>query len=71
MWQRENKIAQGIKTDLLLSGFVPKVDESLWEPVQEVAWLGAVLNSRECSISIPQVRIEKLIHSINELQLLL
>ena len=65
------KFAQDIKTDLILSGFIPKVDKSLWEPVQELTWLGAVLNSIECSISIPQVRTEKLIHFVNELQLLL
>ena len=64
-------IPQDIKTDLILSGFVPKVDKSLWEPVQELTWLGAVLNSIECSISIPHVRIEKLIHSVNELLFLL
>ena len=64
------KTAQDI-TDLISSGFVPKADKSLWEPVKELTWFGAVLNSIECSISIPHVRIEKLINSVNDLQLLL
>ena len=30
------KIAQDIKTNLISSGFVPNVDKSLWEPIQEL-----------------------------------
>ncbi|MES9971262.1 MAG: reverse transcriptase domain-containing protein, partial [Candidatus Thiodiazotropha sp.] len=69
--QYMQSVSQDIKNDLLLSGFVPKVDKSLWEPVQEMTWLGAVLNSVECVICIPQTRIDKLVSSVNDLLSLL
>jgi hypothetical protein len=44
---------------LLRSGLVPKAGKSLWEPVQEIEWLGVVLNTIIFSICIPQRRIDK------------
>ncbi|XP_052253990.1 uncharacterized protein LOC127860151 [Dreissena polymorpha] len=38
-------MSREIKSDLLLSGLVPKVDKSCWEPVQELQWLGSQLNT--------------------------
>ena len=60
-------VSNGIKLDLIASGFVPKVDKCTWEPVQVLTWLGAVLNSENLTISIPQSRIEKAIKSVNDL----
>ena len=60
-------VSEEIKTDLLLSGFVPKVGESQWEPVQELTWLGTDINSLKCSISIPSSRTERLKQSVNEI----
>ncbi|KAL5005988.1 hypothetical protein ScPMuIL_017146 [Solemya velum] len=52
-------ISVDIKRDILDSGFVPKADKCFWVPVQELQWLGALLNSVHFTISIPQVRIDK------------
>ena len=60
-------VSEEIKRDLLLSRFVQKVDELLWEPVQKLTWLGTDINSSNCSISIPSARTERLKKSINEI----
>lgn len=52
-------LSKEVKTDLLKSGLIPKAGKSIWEPVQVLEWLGAVLNSREFTISIPKRRLEK------------
>ena len=62
------RVSSDIKNDLLLSGFVPKVDKSCWEPVQQLTWLGADLDSEQFSISIPSKRIEKLLDCMQRLQ---
>ena len=36
-----------IKQDLILSGFVPKFEKSLWGPVQSLRLVGANIDSRE------------------------
>ena len=39
-------VSNDINLDLIiLSSFVPKVDKSMWEPVQQLAWFGAVPNA--------------------------
>ena len=47
------------KSDLLKSGFVPKVEKCVWEPVQCLEFLGCNLNSEEGTICIPERRIFK------------
>ena len=42
-----------IKQDLILSGFVPKVEKCLWLPVQSLRCLGANIDSREGYLTIP------------------
>lgn len=57
-----------IKSDLLKSGLVPKADKSCWEPVQCLQWLGAMLNSCEFTVSIPENRILKAFDTLSFLQ---
>ena len=49
-----------IKNDLIDSGFVPKVEKSLWEPCQVIEWLGLVIDTKIMMLSIPTHRLEKL-----------
>ena len=35
-----------VKQDLLNTGLVPNVDKSVWDPVQELNWLGMKWNSQ-------------------------
>lgn len=62
------QLASEIKRDLLDSGLIPKIDKSIWVPVQEIEWLGAFLDTKEFKISIPQRRINKAMLTINEIK---
>ena len=48
-----------VKTDLINSGFVPKVEKSMWDPVQCLQFLGNILDTENGIIIIPDRRIEK------------
>ena len=61
-------LSQHVKSDLLDSGFIPKVDKCLWIPVQELEWLGVILNSIDFTICIPQRRVVKTISTLRELR---
>ena len=61
-------MSQAVKQDLLDSGFIPKVDKCIWAPVQVLEWLGAVLNSVDFTICIPNRRVEKAQYTLRELR---
>lgn len=61
------KIADEVKLDLINSGFVPKVEKSMWRSVQCLQWLGGNLNTENGIISIPEVRISKALTTSREL----
>lgn len=65
---RAQDLSQQVKQDLLDSGFIPKVDKCLWAPVQLLEWLGAVLNSIDFTICIPQRRVAKALSTLRELR---
>ncbi|MEW8544359.1 MAG: reverse transcriptase domain-containing protein [Candidatus Thiodiazotropha sp.] len=56
-----------VKFDLLQSGFIPKAEKSIWEPVQVLDFLGCTLNAKEGTIFIPEHRILKAQDTISEL----
>ncbi|XP_067648622.1 uncharacterized protein [Haliotis asinina] len=56
-----------VKHDLLKAGLVPKAEKSLWKPVQEIEWLGFIIDTRHMKLSIPQRKICKLKQGIGEL----
>jgi len=61
-------MSREIKSDLLLSGLVPKVDKSCWEPVQELQWLGSQLNTANFTVCISGCRIDKVLQTLRFLQ---
>ena len=61
-------MALDIKQDLILSGFVPKVEKCLWVPVQSLRFLGANIDSRESYLTIPENRIEKTLNTLAEIK---
>ena len=66
---KASKVSSEIKNDLLLSGFVPNAEKSIWVPVQILEYLGVVLNSILGIMYIPERRLRKAKDTINELML--
>ncbi|XP_048243125.1 uncharacterized protein LOC125376006 [Haliotis rufescens] len=56
-----------IKKDLIKSGFVPKVEKSLWEPQQCIEWLGLIIETKSMSLTVPARRLEKVLKMIDRL----
>ena len=54
-----------VNADLLKFGFVVIEDKSLWEPVQNIIWLGTILDTNQGFISVTEHRITKLKSSID------
>jgi len=53
-------VANQVKNDLINSGFVPKVEKSLWKPTKRLIWLGTFIDSEAGFYKIPDKRIEKI-----------
>lgn len=64
-----SNVASSIKNDLLLSGFVPKAEKSLWLPVQTIEFLGNILESTVNRISIPNRRVHKTFKTISDIEI--
>ena len=62
------QLALEVKCDLLKSSLIPKVGKCIWDPVQEMEWLGACLNTYQFYISIPERRINKALGMIELLK---
>ena len=58
------QVAMEIKQDLIKSGFVPKVEKSMWNPSTEAVFLGYHLNLSTGIISIPERRLHKIRQTI-------
>ena len=58
-------MAHEIKQDLLLSGFVPKVEKCMWVPVQKLQFLGNIIDSKEGQLVIPKNRIIKALDTVS------
>ncbi|XP_063416210.1 uncharacterized protein LOC134697851 [Mytilus trossulus] len=46
------ELSKTVKNDLLLSGFIANTEKSVWEPVQNIDWLGFVWNFKDCTLEI-------------------
>ena len=66
-FKRAFELGCEIQFDLLKSGFVPKAESCIWEPVQCLEFLGCTLNSEEGTICILERRIFKAQCTISEL----
>ena len=53
-----------VHADLTRYGFLINEDKSLWEPVQNITWLGTVFDTDRGFISVTESRISKLKTSI-------
>lgn len=49
-----------VHADLLKFGFLPNESKCVWEPIQVITWLGAVLNTSTSEISTTDKRINGL-----------
>ena len=49
-----------VNADLLKFGFVVNENKSLWEPLQNIIWLGTLLDTNQGFISVTEYRITKL-----------
>ena len=54
-----------VNADLLKFCFIINEEKSLWEPVQNMIWLGTVLDTNQGFISVTEHRITKLKRSID------
>ena len=54
-----------MKCDLINSGFVPKVEKSLWKPTKRLIWLGSLSILKQDFFLIPDQRIDKIVSTIN------
>ena len=53
-----------VHADLTRYGFLINEDKSLWEPVQNITWLGTVFDTDRGFLSVTESRISKLKSSI-------
>ena len=61
------KQAKFVQKSLTEAGFLINTEKSMFDPKQELEWLGILWNSRVFSISIPERRISDLLNSINSI----
>ena len=57
--------AERVKTDLILSGFVPNRDKCIWKPVQSLVWLGFTWDLKYCLLKLPTAKITNFIELID------
>lgn len=62
------KISKEVQYDLVCSGFVPKVEKSMWIPCQVIEYLGVVLDCNMGKIYIPEKRVFKIQKTIFKIE---
>ena len=62
-----NKDSDFVKQSLTDAGFLINVEKSIFNPTKSLEWLGIRWDSNEFSLSIPDRRINDLLHSIDQL----
>ncbi|CAC5382726.1 unnamed protein product [Mytilus coruscus] len=50
-----------VKQDLILSGFVPNKDKCIWRPVQNLVWLGFILDLKHCLFQLLPEKVANLV----------
>ena len=56
-----------IQSDLHSSGFLPNQDKCVWQPTQEIDWLGIQWNGLVGKITISPHRIESILHNLQKI----
>ena len=59
--------AQQVLQDLADSGFISNDFKSVWEPSQQIEWLGLLWNSRKGSLSLIHRCVDKISNLIEEI----
>ena len=57
-----------VKNDLILSGFVPKPEKSVWIPVKQITFLGYCIDTEKGMLYIPQDRMYKAFATISDIE---
>lgn len=57
-------MANQVKQDIINSGFVPKVEKSMWYPVRTLSYLGYYIDTVNALLCIPSDRLDKLFNTI-------
>ena len=65
--QKTLDMAIEIREDIILSGFVPKVEKCLWIPIQSIQYLGTNIDSKEGYLTIPESRVVKALKVLHEI----
>jgi hypothetical protein len=58
-YSRAMLLSRQLKQDLLLSGFVPNSNKCIWAPIQNLQFLGSILDSMNGTVKISGERVEK------------
>ena len=58
-------VVNQVKCDLINSGFVPKVEKSLWKPTKRLILVRYIIDSEAGFYRIPDQRIDKIVSTIN------
>ena len=61
-------VVNQVKCEFINSGFVPKVEKSLWKPTKRLIWLGTFIDSEAGFYKIPNQRIDKILSTINDIR---
>ena len=56
-----------VRESLEKSGFLANVTKSVWEPTQNITWLGVTVDLREGSLCISEKRVKSLLETVNKI----
>jgi hypothetical protein len=53
--------------DLLKFGFLPNESKCEWDPIQEITWLGVVINTLNCTLHLTAKRVNSILTDIDNI----
>ena len=56
-----------VKSDLVLSGFVPNFEKSIWVPTLVIDWLGFTIDYFQGLLFIPGKKIQRVLSNVNSI----
>ena len=56
-----------IHADLLKFGFLPNESKCVWDPVQEITWLGVSINTSEATLQLTAKRVDSILTDIDNI----
>lgn len=61
------EMSRQVYSDIILSGFIPKDEKSMWIPCQSLEFLGIHLNCEQGTIHVPSRRLNKVADTIKKI----